>query len=38
MKQIEKKNYECPKTEIIEVKHEGILCASGENPDGYWSW
>jgi len=30
MEQDEKKKYECPETEFIEVENEGILCISGQ--------
>ena len=28
---IEKETYEAPRVEILEVKSEGIICASGRN-------
>ena len=30
--------YESPVTEVIEVKSEGIVCASGEVPDMEHGW
>ena len=27
---MEKKNYEAPATEVVEIESEGILCASGD--------
>ena len=31
---MEKKNYEAPATEVVEIESEGILCASGLTGSG----
>lgn len=32
---IEKESYEAPQVEILEVKSEGIICASGGDYNGF---
>lgn len=38
MENSRKKTYELPVTEVIEVKSEGIVCASGEVPGMAHGW
>ena len=38
MKDLRLITYESPVTEVIEVKSEGIVCASGEVPDMGHGW
>ena len=38
MKDLRLITYESPVTEVIEVKSEGIVCASGEVPDMEHGW
>lgn len=30
--------YEAPSVEVLELKYEGIICASGENPPMEHGW
>lgn len=38
MKYSSKNKYELPETAVIEFKHEGIICDSGEIPDMEHGW